>query len=63
MSDLAAMKAEHDRLWREGNEALEIMQRRFKQVMDLRAQIEQIEGDEYDPIWMLFNGTFSEDDQ
>ena len=55
---LKFLKEEHDKLWREGNKALNMMELVFKQVMDLRKQIEKIEGDDYDPIYLLFNGTF-----
>lgn len=59
--EINALKAEHDRLWREGNTALETMQARFKQVMELRKQIEEADKEDYDPIWLLFNGTFEDD--
>ena len=57
-AEIESLKAEHDRLWREGHAALELMKSNFDLVMALRDQIAKAEGDDHDPIWLMFNGTF-----
>ena len=55
---IADLKREHDIVFEEGMSAKELMEAKGTRVIELRKQIEELEGECYDPLYILFNGTF-----
>ena len=60
VEELQKLKAEHDRIWREGEAAFRNAEECTAKVNDLRKQIEDACPGDYDGVWMLFNGTFGD---
>lgn len=57
------LKKRHDVIYMQGVAALEKMKSAYTLVTKLRKEIKALEGDDYDPIWLLFNGTFNDDEE
>ena len=52
------LKKEHNEIFEQGQELFEQILPIHKKILELRTQIEQAEGDEYDPIPLIFGGGF-----
>lgn len=62
MANIDDLKKKHDELHRKGCEMLDSLEAMAKEVVALRKEIEDLDPDEFDPIRMIFNGRFGEDD-
>lgn len=60
MNEINKLKAEHDALYEQGAEHLRLMNECGEKVIALRERIKALEGDDYDEVFLLFNGTFEE---
>ena len=58
MSRLNDMKRRHNAIHEEGCEHYNKMMDIYKEMQELREQIKEIEGDDYDPIPLIFGGGF-----
>ncbi len=52
------LKREHNRLQQQGRRAYSEASELFRQCIDLQDRIQEAEGDDYDPIPLLFGGGF-----
>lgn len=63
MPSLEELRALHDERWREGEQTLHRLQFLHAEVLRLRKEIEALDPDDYDPVHLLFNGTFASHDE
>ena len=55
---IVELKRKHNEIHAQGHALLEQMEQLAGQVIELRKEIEELEGSDYDPIRLIFAGTF-----
>lgn len=65
MSHLNDLKREHNRLMDECTEMYTAVKSKAERINQIRSEVKEIEGDEYDPIPLIFGAGFDihEDDE